>query len=358
MGIRKYLDEMRSVRDEIHEHKAGFPKPDRMKGMRGFSERARNAVRLVRSEPEILLFALLQWVSVALGYFLWIQMLDWIPESVWETAADADGASVVDLILLLWSMLCVGLVAFPLGILSACMGAVHFLHRQDRDSSVARCLRLVLPNAWAIWIFSWIDGWWTVMRILDRLPKRNDSRTLAEKALSEALYQAWKMGTMGMLPAMITGKGLVPAGRQSVRFVTTSFVDVGLLRVGYSGLCWVVGIAAYIGTILFLAVGPGGYDPGNEISSTIYLFYFWAGVPLVVAVGVVLLVIRPVYLLSACDLYSKFLEWRGEEVELAPAPGKGISALVAVAVLALVLAVVFVYRDELGISALLATPYS
>ncbi len=103
------------------------------------------------------------------------------------------------------------------------MGAVHFLHRQGERSSIARCLQLALPNAWPIWIFSWIDGWWTVMRILDRLPKRNDSRTWAQKALSEAIYQAWKLGTMGMLPGMVMGNGLIQSGRDSVRFITARF---------------------------------------------------------------------------------------------------------------------------------------
>lgn len=358
MAIRDYLAEMRAVRDEIHEHKSEQPKPGRMSAMRGFGNRAGYAVRLLFAEPQLILFALVQWLFIALGYYLWVQMLDWIPQPVWESVEDADGASIVDVILLLWSLVCVGLVAFPLGILSGCMGAVHFLHRQGRDTSVAHCLKLVMPNAWPIWIFSWVDGWWTVARILDRLPKRNDYRTWAEKAVSEAIYQAWKMGTMGMLPAMVTGKSLIEAGRESVKFVTSNFRDVAVLRLGYSGLCWIVGIVAYIGTIVFLATGPGGFSPDEETASVIFQVYFWAGVPLVVAVGVIMLILRPIYLLSACDLYSDHLRETGESVTLTPAPSKATSALLAVGLLALATLVVFLYRDALGITELLATPYS
>ena len=357
MGIRDYVAEMQSVRDEIHEVKSERERPPRGASVGGFLGRAGKAVRLLFIERELILFALLQWLFIALGYYLWVQMLGWIPDEVWDSVEDADGASIVDLILLLWSLAVVGLVAFPLGILSGCMGAVHFLHRQGERSTIARCLQLVLPNAWPIWIFSWVDGWWTVMRILDRLPKRNDTRTWAQKALSEALYQAWKLGTMGMLPAMVLGNGLIQSGRESVRFITSRFKDAAILRFGYSTLCWVVGIAAYVGTIVFLAAGPGSFMPDPQTERFIYVFYFWAGVPIVVAAGVVMLVLRPIYLLSACELYSDYLDERGETVDLSDPPPKSVSALVAVGVLGLVLLVVFLYRDALGITEMLATPY-
>jgi hypothetical protein len=357
MAIREYVAEMGSVRDDIHELKSERGRPARGAAIAGFFERAASAGRLIFIERELIVFALLQWLVIALGYYLWVEMLAWIPDEVWASVEDSDEGSVADIILLLWSLVVVGLVAFPLGILSACMGAVHFLHRQGERSTIARCLRLVLPNAWPIWIFSWVDGWWTVMRILDRLPRRNDSRTRAEKLRSEALFQAWKLGTLGILPALTLGKGLIESGRQSVKFVGARFGEVAILRFGYSALCWIVGIAAYFLTIVFLTTGPGSFVPDAESARFIYLFYFWAGVPIVIAAGVVMLVLRPLYLLSACELYSDFLEERGETVDLADPPPKSVSALVGVAVLGLVVLVVFLFRDSLGITDLLSTPY-
>lgn len=357
MAVREYMTEMRAVRDDIHELKSQRRRPSGDAAMAGFSKRARASSRLLFIERELIVFALMQWLVIALGYYLWVQILGWIPDEVWHSVEDSDGASIVDIILLLWSVVIVGVVSFPLGILSACMGAVHFLHRQGERSTIARCLRLVLPNAWPIWIFSWVDGWWTVMRILDRLPKRNDSRSRADKLRSEALFQAWKLGTLGILPALTLGKGLVESGRESVKFVGARFRDVAILRFGYSTLCWIIGIATYILTIVFLCFGPGSFVPDVETARFFYLFYFWAGVPIVISTGVVMLVLRPLYLLSACELYSDFLDDRGETVDLANPPPRSVSALVAMGVLGLGLLVVFLYRDALGITGLLATPY-
>src|SRR5690554_7569188 len=78
-------------------------------------------------------------------------MLDWIPEEVWRSAAESDEGSIADWILLAWSFVCVGFAAFPVGILTGCMGATHFLHKQGRESTVATCLKLVLPQSWSLW---------------------------------------------------------------------------------------------------------------------------------------------------------------------------------------------------------------
>ncbi len=182
------------------------------------------------------MFGLLQWTAIGIGYLLWVQMLDWIPEEVWRDAAESDGSSAADWILLAWSFVCVGVAAFPVGILTGCMGATHFLHKQGKPSTVATCLKLVLPHSWPLWIFHWADGWVTVNRILDRLPKKNDTRTAAQKALAETLYYAWKVGIAGVVPSIVTGKGLIQSGKNSVEFVKDNFIEVAKLRAGYSAI--------------------------------------------------------------------------------------------------------------------------
>ena len=92
---------------------------------------------------------------------------------------------------------CVGLVAYPLGLLTACMGASYMLRFCGRPSTIAECLKIVLPKSWTLWIFSWLDGWWTMERILERLPKKNDRTPLSVKLANEAVYQAWKISSMG-----------------------------------------------------------------------------------------------------------------------------------------------------------------
>jgi|GEM_PF-326625 len=354
-SIRQEFD---GVKQEIHQLEGLDQKPSYGESLTGFFAYVAYAWKLMWKEKEIFTFALLQWVAIGAGYYLWVQMLDWIPVEVWRSAEGADEASIVDVILLAWSFVCVGVVSYFLGILSACMGAVHFIHRQGRSSSIAECLRIVLPKVWALWVFTWIDSWITVNQILKRLPKKNDRTSPAEKALSEALYYAWKIGTIGILPSLITGRGLVESCRQSIGVVRHKFKEVAKLRVGYSALCWVVGISAYIGTIYFFITFRDLLPTGKEeIYGHMYTFYFWAGVPIMIAVSIVQIFLRPVYVIASCHIYSDHLNEQGEKIMLPRSPSKGFSALVALGVLLLLIAAVFVYRDQLGVTKMLATPY-
>ncbi|WP_223787466.1 hypothetical protein [Marinicella meishanensis] len=351
MGV---FNEISFVRDEIKDLPGIKRKPPG--GIGSFTSRIGHALSLGFKEKEIFVFGLLQWAAIGLGYLLWVQMLDWIPESVWRSAAESDSGSIADLVLWLWSFVCVGVVAYPIGILSGCMGAAHFLHRQGQPSSIAACLQMVMPQSWPLWSFHWIDGWITVKRILDRLPKKDDKRTTAQKAAAEALYYAWKLGTAGVLPNLVTGHGLIRSGKNSVLFVKDNFKEVAKLRTGYSALCWVVGILAYIGT-LFLFMSVDIVPEGGEIYGHVYTFYLWAAVPILVATAVIMLLLRPIYILALCELYSEYVDREEIPVDLPDNPAKGTSALVAFACLCLILGVVYLFRQELGISDMLATPY-
>ena len=96
---------------------------------RGFLGRIGYALKLIFLEKEIIVFSVLQVAVIAAAYYLWVQMLDWIPESVWRSAENSKRGSIVDIVLLLWSFVCVGIATFPIGLLSGCIGAAHFLHR-------------------------------------------------------------------------------------------------------------------------------------------------------------------------------------------------------------------------------------
>lgn len=351
MGVFNKID---FVRDELKEVVDANEKPSG--GVSSFASRIGYALSLGLKEKEIFIFALLQWLSVGLGYLLWVQMLDWIPEEVWRSAAESDVGSIADLVLLAWSFVCVGLVAYPVGLLSGCMGATHFLHKQGRESTVAMCLKLVLPHSWSLWSFHWIDGWITVNQILERLPKKNDRRSFAERALSETLYYAWKLGVAGVLPSIITGNNLLKSGKNSIVFVKDNFIEVAKLRGGYSLLCWIVGVGAYVGAIVLFA-NVDIVPEGEELYGHVYNFYFWAVVPILFAVAVVMLILRPIYVLALCDLYSEHLKQKGQEVELPENPPKAISAMVAFGTLCVIVAVVYLFRNELGVTEMLSVPY-
>jgi hypothetical protein len=357
MGLKAYYSGMKEVKAEMLKvttgHEAGVSMGE---GLAGFWERTKFSVKLIFLEKEIITFAILQWACIAAGYYLWVQMIGWIPEAAWERASHSDSATLGDLILFLWSFVCVGIVAFPLGILSGCMGAAHFLNRQGKESTIPECLKIVLPKAWPLWIFHWIDGWWTVQRILDRLPKKRDRRTPAQKAFSEAVYYAWKVATIGILPGLVTGRGLLDAGARSIGMVKSRFKDVLILRAGYSTLCWIVGVAAYIGTIFFFIAFPDLVNWKASVSGQMYVIYFWVAVPLLSATGVVMLFLRPIYVISSCDIYADYVAKLDENLMLPPPPAqaRGNSAFVAVAVLLLAILAVVAYREELGIMRLLA----
>lgn len=359
MRIKEYFSEMENVRKDIYAVPGmSDTRATLGAGLAGFWERAKFAAGLILREKELIVFALLQWACIAAGYYLWVEIIGWIPEEAWRRSSSSDGATIGDLILLLWSFAVVGLTAFPLGILSGAMGAVHVQSRLGCESTVAGCMKMALPRAMPLWIFHWIDGWWTVMRILDRLPKKRDRRTPLEKAMSEALYYAWKVATIGILPGLVTGRGLIDAGKRSVGMVAARFRDVMILRGGYSALCWIVGIGAYIGTIVFFVLFPELVDFDLPIESTIYKFYFWAGVPIVVAAGMVLLFLRPIYIISACDIYADYVREKGENLVLPPPPrgavGGDTFAFLFFAILAFIVLAVFRFRHELGLMELLA----
>jgi uncharacterized membrane protein len=348
------LNKIDFVRDEIKDLPDIDKKPSG--GIGEFSSKVGYAISLSVKEKEIYFYALLQWVCIGFGYLLWVQMLDWIPEEVWRSTEDSDEGSIADIVLLAWSFVCVGLVAFPVGILTGCMGATHFLHKQGRESTIAMCLKLVLPRSWSLWSFHWIDGWITVNQILKRLPKKNNNTSTTERALSEALYYAWKLGISGVLPSIITGNNLVTSGKNSVVFVKDNFIEVAKLRAGYSSLCWIVGVAAYAGSILyFMTIGV--VPEGEDRYSHIYTFYFWAAVPILIAVAIVMLLLRPIFVLALCDLYSDYLNGKGEKVKLPENPAKGISAIVAFGCLCLVVTAAYLYRIDLGIIDMLSVPY-
>ncbi len=351
ISINKQFAQMQ---EQIYILDKGQEKPSKAESLKGFFSYTAYSIKLIWKEKEILTFALLQWAVIGAGYYLWIHILEWIPSEVWESIKHSTKGSVVDIVFLLWSFLCVGIVAYPLSILSSCMGAVHFINRQGRPSSIAECLRMVLPRVWPVWIFIWIDSWITVMQILKRLPKK---RGVRNSVLSEALYFAWKIGTIGILPSLITGRGLVESCRQSVEVVRCKFKEIMKLRIAYSVLCWIVGISAYIGTYSFFYIALNFMPPQAGTNVVIYSIYFWIGFPIFIAVGIIQLFLRPIYIISSCHIYSDYLNEKEEKIMLPTPPSKGISALVAFGVLLFILAVVFLYRDELGVTKLLSVKY-
>lgn len=298
------MQSYREIKTDLQHLKAGAgtiveknEKPGRGAAVAGYFNSGAVSLRFIFGEKENIVFAFLQWAVIGIAYYLWVQALALVPEDVWQSGDGGDSA--VSLVLLMWSFVCVGLAAYPLGLLTACMNASYILRFTGRESTVAECLKIVLPKSWSLWVFSWLDGWWTVMRILERLPKKNDRTPLAVKLANEAVYQGWKLSSLGFLPALLSGRSVGEACGDSLNLLKERFGMLVKLRIGYSLVCWGFGIVGYLGMFALLWMLPelsGSIFEDNAV----YEFYLLAGAPLLAVLIFIMLVFRPVYVISAC----------------------------------------------------------
>ena len=261
----------------------------------------RYAAKLMMQEKEILLFAALQWLVIGFAYLVWIRVIDWIPDSVWTEVAravdnDRDAQTgIASLALWGWSLLIVMTAAYPIAVLNAAMTAAHYLRASNHPSTIGSCLQLALKNMGRLWLFTAVDAWVTVNAIADRLPRKRGKRTAAE----EAAYYAWKIATAGVLPSMVAGNGFAMAAKESIRLLEDQPVRAIGIRMAYSLMCWIVGVAAYVGAIAFFMMFGGPLTGENGL----YHFYMLMGAPIVFAVGVTSL-LRPFFVIAISKLYT------------------------------------------------------
>ena len=122
------------------------------------------------------------------------------------------------------------------------------------------------------------------------------------------------------------------------------------LRLGYSFICWIIGIGCYVGVIFFfscLGKLPDEYD--------VYTWYFYAGFPLIIALLTIIVLFRPLYIISACRIYINYACDEGIQPNL---PKKssvvGRNILVIFMLLTLAICIVLFFHQQLGIDKLLA----
>lgn len=304
------------------------------------------AYKLIWQEKEILFFAALQWATIAIAYILWTKILYWIPDAFWDEVGrssqnDDDGAfTLINIAILIWSFFVVAVASYPLSILNAAMTASHYLRSAGKPSTLANCLNLAFNNLSRLWVFTTIDAWITVDAILDRLPRKGKGRTASD----EFLYYAWKIGTIGVLPALVAGKDYTDAAKDSVSVLRHSPVRAIGIRMGYSLICWIIGLSAYFGSLYYLSTvsGPNGRMKG------LYDFYLVLAVPIIIAVGVNSVLVRPFYLVMISKLYSDVLQLH-EDVTVPTAARKFDLLAVFFSIMLSLLLALYFFGDQLGI---------
>jgi len=318
-----------------------------------------SAVRVVAQSPQILLFAALQWMAVVLGYLAWTRVLQLIPDEAWNAIDDAvskDEHSPVlalcNLTLLAWTFVVVSVVAYPVGLCSAAMVAVNDLRTSREQVTLAKCIAIADRHLGRIWAFTIIDSWITVWAILDRLPKKGSNRS----ALDELAYYAWKVGTVGVVPALVNGRSFASASRDSLTLLKARTSEALGLRLGYSAVCWFVGIAAYLASFLFVRAVEGAL-PGQ--AHRIFHFYLLMAVPVAIASAVVTVLLRPFFLLGVSALYAELIDVKDEVdrdvCRTSGGDGRGLPwrLLLFLAMLVALLGAIF-FSDELGLTGRIA----
>lgn len=331
--------------------KAGYDKPRvfSTRHFSTFSSQLHYSVTLIAEEKEIIFFAILQWIAMIVAYLLWIQILDWIPDDLWEEVRqsrerdDKGTFMLINLLLTGWSLLIITAVSFPLSLLSAAMVAAHYLRYSQQVSTIDRCFQLASRNLGKLWVFTAIDAWITVDAIMDRLPRKHGNRTAAE----ELLYYAWKIGTVGVLPALVAGKGYLEAAKDSLILLKNQPARTIGIRMGYSLLCWIVGITAYIGALYyFIRFG----DPANH-PNMIYNFYFLMVVPLLIAIGITTVFLRPFFLVMTARLYTDNIAFAAPDLSAEQADN-GILGFIFALILCIILGAIIgvsLFEHQLGI---------
>lgn len=306
----------------------------------------RYSFKLIFAEKEIIFFAIMQWLVIGLAYTIWTQILDWIPDSLWEEVGKSnikndDGAFIlINLVLLAWSFFVVVVASYPLSLLNASMTAAHYLRSSNQTSTIAKCLNLAFKNLGRLWVFTTIDAWITVNALFDRLPRKRRRRTASD----ELLYYAWKIGTIGVLPALVAGKGYMDAAKDSITLIKNKPARAIGIRMGYSLVCWIIGIAAYIGSIFYF-IKFGDHD--NKVNE-IFNFYFLMAAPIFVAVGVTAVLVRPFFLIMIAKLYTDVIPIE-KEVTVITA-GKNLDLLASFfAFLLGVLLGLYFFGDQIGV---------
>ncbi|HEY1095999.1 MAG TPA: hypothetical protein VGF14_02030 [Alphaproteobacteria bacterium] len=311
-----------------------------------FGLELKTTFHLIREEKEILLFAILQWAVMILGYMVWTQILDWIPDTIWQEIRKANdddrdaSFTMLNLVFIGWGFLVIAVASYPLSILNAAMTAAQYLRSSDQTSTISKCLTMASRNLGRLWVFTAMDAWITVRAILGRLPKKRNRWSAAD----EALYYAWKIGTIGIGPALVAGKNYKEAISDSIILLKKEPLYAIGVRMGYSMICWIIGITTYIGAVYYFCT-YGQHDEDNMVYNAYTLLAF----PIFISVGVTLVLIRPFYLIMVASMYSYTLPLDKKVTDFSEPPENSAGLAVFFLILLGILLAAYFYGDQLGI---------
>ena len=306
--------------------------------------------KLIFKEKEIIFFALLQLVCIGLAYWSCVQMLH-LMHDIGPAYNGPRGYQGHGYVLLIWIIFVFILTGGLLGLLTACMGAAHFLHESGQESTIIKCLRIVLPKVWSIFKLYLIDACWAIGRVKTHMPlsifypktltyTRLSGNFVADRWMREAIYQAWKISLLGVLPALIVGRGTAEACKDSLGILKTHFKTLQQLKIAYSSLRWRIGLGALVIGMFF---GPNIFPHLAEENYVLSVM-----LPMIFALFFIQVFLKPIYILSICRIYSHYVQENNIKIILPKVPAF-VSAFITLLFLAFIIWMAFLYQDTLEI---------
>ena len=306
-----------------------------------FLSQAGNALKWMIFAPEIWTFSLLQWASVIMGYYLWVEMFRW---GFGEILGGAEGAGPLVggrmVWGVFWATICFGLVAFPLSLFIGGMTTGHLLRRQNMKVGVLHCVRLTLPRFFSLIRFHFWEFSLSFRSFLSLFPRwKTQSVGWREQR------RLWSLGTVGVAPALMTGHRLVGAGKHSANLAVTFPEKVIGLRSGYR---WACGVSILVsGGLTLFALNRWETLRESFVAMGLSGMSLWVLVPVMVATAVIKLFLRPLYVVSATELFVEYLQKFNRKPSFPRYSGLLINLLVAFLLLFLLGVGVVVFRQEL-----------
>lgn len=90
---------------------------------------------------------------------------------------------------------------------------------------------------------------------------------------------------------------------------------------------------------------------GGLAIAKIYLYLVF---PIALSVSVIMIFLRPIYVLTICDLYSDYLRKNYEKANLPNNPSKGKKAVILFILISAIVAMIAGFRDQIGLTNLLS----
>ena len=336
-GLKHVLENFDKLRLEVYDKYDDAEIPSVSESLSYFSRCFFYLYKLIFKEKEIITFAALHFICVCLGYYSFVALIDWIHDvGPSNEAFRTAGYQWAGYLLIIYVPICFIIITICLGILSSFMGAAYFLHKKYKESTIVRCLYIVLIRSWYIFLFCCINSCWKIGRIKNHIPlkmlrnvsERKNSSYAADRWMREAVYQAWKVASIGLFPALIVGRSIKNSCKDSSEMLKTHFNAVSKIEMAYSTLCWWIYISSYIFVPLFVSyIFPLIYS-----ERALFQFFF----PLMFASFFIQVFLKPIYILSACRIYLNYANETNIKFDLPK-----VSSFFEILILFLIIGVVF-----------------